>query len=145
MGNLVTYSILFGSAFLAASLFPAQSELLLTSLIVSEKYSVLILLAVASAGNVAGSILNYYIGRYLMHFKNHKYFPIKENMLETSKKYFKKYDSKILLMAWMPVIGDPLTVVAGAFRTNIWMFILLVSIGKTFRYMIVAGTALAII
>jgi membrane protein YqaA with SNARE-associated domain len=145
MGNLVTYSILFGSAFLAASLFPAQSELLLTSLIVSEKYSVLILLAVASAGNVAGSILNYYIGRYLMHFKNHKYFPIKENMLETSKKYFKKYDSKILLMAWMPVIGDPLTVMAGAFRTNIWMFILLVSIGKTFRYMIVAGTALAII
>ena len=145
MGNLVTYSILFGSAFLAASLFPAQSELLLTSLIVSEKYSVLILLAVASAGNVAGSILNYYIGRYLMHFKEHKYFPIKENMLETSKKYFKKYDSKILLMAWMPVIGDPLTVVAGAFRTNIWMFILLVSIGKTFRYMIVAGTALAII
>tara|TARA_Y100001960_G_scaffold195864_1_gene204997 strand:- start:570 stop:1007 length:438 start_codon:yes stop_codon:yes gene_type:complete len=145
MGNLVTYSILFGSAFLAASLFPAQSELLLTSLIVSEKYSVLILLAVASAGNIAGSILNYYIGRYLMHFKNHKYFPIKENMLETSKKYFKKYDSKILLMAWMPVIGDPLTVVAGAFRTNIWMFILLVSIGKTFRYMIVAGTALAII
>ena len=145
MGNLITYSILFGSAFLAASLFPAQSELLLTSLIVSEKYSVLILLAVASAGNIAGSILNYYIGRYLMHFKNHKYFPIKENMLETSKKYFKKYDSKILLMAWMPVIGDPLTVVAGAFRTNIWMFILLVSIGKTFRYMIVAGTALAII
>ncbi|PPR10258.1 MAG: Inner membrane protein YqaA [Proteobacteria bacterium] len=145
MGNLVTYSILFGSAFLAASLFPAQSELLLTSLIVSEKYSVLILLAVASAGNVVGSILNYYIGRYLMHFKNHKYFPIKENMLETSKKYFKKYDSKILLMAWMPVVGDPLTVVAGAFRTNIWMFILLVSIGKTFRYMIVIGTALAII
>lgn len=145
MGNLVTYSMLFGSAFLAASLFPAQSELLLTSLIVSEKYSVLILLAVASVGNVAGSILNYYIGRYLMHFKNHKYFPIKENMLETSKKYFKKYDSKILLMAWMPVIGDPLTVVAGAFRTNIWLFILLVSIGKTFRYMIVAGTALAII
>lgn len=145
MGNLITFSLLFGSAFLGASLFPAQSELLLTSLIVKKEYSVIVLIAIAGLGNTAGSVLNYYIGMYLNKFRDHKYFPIKEKMITRAENYFKKYDSKILLMAWMPVIGDPLTVVAGAFRTNIWLFILLVGLGKTLRYIVVAITALAII
>ncbi|HAG53165.1 MAG TPA: hypothetical protein DCL21_05195 [Alphaproteobacteria bacterium] len=138
MESISTLTLLFSSAFMAASILPAQSEILLGSLISKEVYDVYLLIAVASLGNVLGSVLNYGIGKYLMHFQDHKYFPIKKNLLKKAEDYFHKYDSKILLFAWAPVIGDPLTIIAGAFRTKMWVFLVLVTIGKSIRYSIIA-------
>jgi membrane protein YqaA with SNARE-associated domain len=141
MEDLGILSGLFASAFLAATILPAQSELLLASLTASGKYNIYILLAAAVGGNVAGSILNYYIGRYLEHYKDHKYFPIKKNLLKKAEKQYSKYGPFTLLFAWVPVIGDPLTFIAGFFRTNIWLFTLLVTIGKAIRYILVVYLA----
>jgi len=138
MESITTLSLLFGSAFMAASILPAQSELLLASLTSKGAYDVYLLVAVASLGNVLGSVLNYWIGKYLMHFQDHKYFPIKKKLLRKAEDYFHKYDAKILLFAWAPVIGDPLTIIAGAFKTKMWVFLVLVTIGKSIRYSIIA-------
>lgn len=129
---------LFGSAFLAATVLPAQSELLLASLVVKGEHDFALLIAVATAGNVLGSFVNYYIGAYLMHFKDHKYFPIKKNILKKGEKTYTKYGALSLLFAWLPIVGDALTVIAGMFKTKLWLFALLVTVGKSIRYIIVA-------
>lgn len=132
---------LFGSAFLAASILPAQSELLLASLVNTSEHDVLVLIAIATAGNALGSFVNYYVGSYLMHFEDHKYFPIKKSVMQKSKITYKKYGPFTLLLAWLPVLGDALTVIAGMFKTPLWLFYILVTIGKSIRYIIVAMLA----
>lgn len=137
MENLGILTGLFTSAFFAATVLPAQSELLLASLTLSAKYNVYYLLIAAISGNVIGSIVNYYLGVYLIHFKDHKYFPIKKNLLKKAEKKYLKYGPLTLLFAWLPVIGDPLTVIAGIFRTKMWQFLILVTIGKSIRYILI--------
>lgn len=129
---------LFGSAFLAATVLPAQSELLLASLTVKGEHDVAFLIAIATAGNVLGSFVNYYIGAYLMHFQNHKLFPIKKSIIKRGKRAYSKHGELILLLAWLPIIGDAFTVIAGMFKTRLWLFAILVTIGKSIRYIIVA-------
>lgn len=128
---------LFGSAFLAATILPAQSELLLAGLTKSGDYNIGLLLICATAGNVLGSIVNYGIGKYLIKFKDHKYFPIKKNILNKATKHYNKYGAWTLLLAWAPIIGDAFTIIAGIFKTNFWLFLILVTIGKSIRYIMI--------
>ncbi len=127
-------ALLFSSAFLAATLFPAQSELVLISLHATGRYSPATLLIVASLGNILGSVMNWLLGRYLLHFSDRKWFPIKKPTLDKATTLYQKYGIWTLLFAWLPFIGDPLTLVAGMLRTHILLFILLVTIGKVGRY-----------
>ena len=127
--------LLFCSAFFAATIFPAQSELILVGLSLSEEYSKILLVIIASVGNILGAIVNYILGFYLIKFKDKKWFPLKGRALEKYGKIYQKWGVWSLLFAWLPIIGDPLTVVAGIFRSNIWLFLLLVSIGKIARYL----------
>lgn len=126
--------LLFTSSLLAATIFPAQSEIVLTSIYLSDKHNSMILLAVATFGNVLGSCINWVLGRYMMHFKDRKWFPIKGKTIDKATNFFQKYGMWTLLFAWLPIIGDPITLIAGIFRTNILLFIILVTIGKTARY-----------
>ncbi|MCP4354615.1 MAG: DedA family protein [Proteobacteria bacterium] len=137
MSEITALWSLFASAFLAATILPAQSELLLASLTASGKYSVVLLLVCATAGNVIGSMLNYCIGKYLIRFKDHKYFPIKKNLLKKATTHYNKYGAWTLLLAWMPIIGDAFTVIAGIFKTNFLLFLILVTIGKSIRYILI--------
>lgn len=126
--------LLFAASFLAATIFPAQSEAVLAGFHLTGTYSTMLLVLVATTGNVLGSCVNWWLGRYLVHFKNYKWFPIKETQLEQATYHYQRYGIWTLLLAWVPVIGDPLTIIAGMLRTNILLFIGLVTIGKAGRY-----------
>ncbi|MCH2037414.1 MAG: DedA family protein [Rickettsiales bacterium] len=134
MNELSELILLFASALLAATLFPAQSEAVLVGLHLAGNHSVWSLFLVATVGNVLGSVINWLLGYYLIRFKDRKWFPIKGRMLDKATKFYQKYGVWTLLLAWTPFIGDPLTLVAGIFRTNIWLFLLLVTISKAGRY-----------
>ncbi|MBP2316693.1 YqaA family protein [Azospirillum soli] len=134
MADYAAYSGLFLTAFLAATIFPAQSELLLAGMHASGAYNHWALLVVATVGNVLGSTANWALGRYLMHFQDRRWFPIKPAMVDRATGWYQRFGVWSLLLAWMPVIGDPLTLVAGILRVDLRLFLLLVTLGKAARY-----------
>ena len=129
--------VLFFTSFIAATLLPAQSELVLASLSYRGYYDKITLLMVATFGNVLGSWINWLMGAYLIKFKDRRWFPVKEKSIKKYSKIYEKWGVWSLLFAWLPIVGDPLTVIAGIFKTNIWLFILLVTIGKLSRYSVI--------
>ena len=96
-----------------------------------DKY---LLLVVASFGNILGSSVNWYLGKKILIFKDKRWFPASERQIARSEIYFKKYGIWSLLLAWVPVIGDPLTLIAGVLRVKFLTFLTLVSISKISRY-----------
>ena len=101
------YLGLFFSAFLAATLVPAYSEIMFAGLAASG-YDPLALWAWASAGNTLGSVVNWALGRYLLHFQDRRWFPFRRDNLEMAQRWFRKFGVWSLLLAWMPVGGDAL-------------------------------------
>ena len=134
MGYFSELLFLFFSALIAATLFPAGSEAVLLALQANTQISVWVLLLVASVGNVLGSCINYVLGAYLIHYQDRKWFPIKVKSVEKYTKFYQKWGVWSLLLAWVPIIGDPLTFLAGVFRARRSLFLLMVSIGKVGRY-----------
>jgi len=132
------YFALFGVSFVAASLLPAYSEVVLAGLLVAG-HDPLALWAWASAGNTLGAVLNYVLGRFLLHFQDRRWFPVKPGALEAPQRWFQRYGVWSLLFAWAPIVGDPLTFVAGVMRTRFWLFLVLTGIGKGTRYAILVG------
>ena len=124
------YLSLFSISFLAATVLPFSSELTLAGLISTSNYHNLLLLVVASFGNVLGSVFNWSLGFYSRNLSTKKWFPFKETQIERSSKWFSKFGKWSLLFAWVPIIGDPLTFVAGLLRVRFFDFIILVAIGK---------------
>ena len=131
------YLSLFAISFLAATILPFSSELSLATLIATSDYDNLLLLTVASFGNILGSVVNWALGSYSRNLTTKKWFPFKETQIERSSKWFKKFGKWSLLFAWVPVVGDPLTLVAGILRVKFIDFIILVAIGKVSRYIFV--------
>ena len=131
------YLSLFGISFLAATILPFSSEFTLAGLIATSDYDNLLLLIAASFGNVLGSVVNWALGSYSRNLTTKKWFPFKETQIERSSKWFRKFGKWSLLFAWVPVVGDPLTLVAGILRVKFIDFIILVAIGKVSRYLIV--------
>ncbi|QXI26579.1 YqaA family protein [Pseudomonas vanderleydeniana] len=128
------YLGLFLSAFGAATLLPLQSEAVLLALLWAKQHPALVLLIVATAGNVAGSLVNWVLGRYLEHWRERKWFPVSAQRLERVQHTYHRYGRWSLLLSWMPIIGDPLTVVAGLMREPWWSFLLIVTLAKAGRY-----------
>ena len=131
------YLSLFGISFLAATILPFSSELTLAGLISTSNYDNLSLLIFASFGNVLGSVFNWSLGFYSRNLTTKKWFPFKETQIERSSKWFSKFGKWSLLFACMPIVGDPLTFVAGLLRVRFFDFIILVAIGKVSRYLII--------
>ena len=131
------YLFLFTISFLAATVLPFSSELTLAGLITTSNYNNLFLLIVASLGNILGSIVNWTLGFYSRNLTTKKWFPFKDNQIEKSSQWFSKFGKWSLLFSWVPIIGDPLTLVAGLLRVRFLDFIILVAIGKVSRYLIV--------
>lgn len=130
---------LFLSAFLAATLLPGSSEAMLTGLVLAERWSAWTLLAAASLGNVLGSVVNWIAGRLLSRLKGTRWSPVSERAYDRAAGVFERYGMWSLLFAWAPVVGDPLTVVAGALRVPFVPFLVLVTLGKVARYLAVLG------
>ena len=131
------YLSLFAISFLAATILPLSSELTLAGLIATSNYHNLLLLIVASFGNVLGSVVNWALGFYSRNLTTKKWFPFKDKQIENSSKWFSKFGKWSLLFAWVPVIGDPLTLAAGLLRVKFIEFLILVSIGKVSRYFLI--------
>ncbi len=142
MIELSVYGGLFLVALLSASILPLQSEAVLVGLLLSDNHPVWLLLTVASVGNVLGSLLNWYLGKYLQHFQQRRWFPVKPEQLDKASRWYLKYGKWSLLLSWVPIIGDPLTVIAGVLREPFLPFLLLVTIAKVSRYLVLAGVTL---
>ena len=133
------YLSLFGIAFLAATLVPAQSELALAALLATGRYDLWLLLAAATAGNVLGSVVNWLLGRFLHHYRDRRWFPIPARSLDTAEQRFNRWGVWSLLLCWVPVIGDPLTLVAGLLKTPLRVFLPMVLVAKAGRYLAISG------
>ncbi|MCQ4347648.1 DedA family protein [Pseudomonas stutzeri] len=144
MLDLGAYLGLFLAAFGAASLLPLQSEALLVGLLLADRYPLAALLAVATAGNVLGSLLNWLLGLYVERFRQRRWFPVSEAQLQRAQGWYRRHGRWSLLLSWLPVVGDPLTLVAGVMRESFWIVLLLVTLAKGVRYAVLAAATLGL-
>jgi membrane protein YqaA with SNARE-associated domain len=131
---------MFGTAFLAATIFSAQSEATLIGLQFAG-YPVVPLVLIASIGNTLGAVVNWAFGRGIEHLRDRKWFPIGPHALERAACWYRKWGRWSLLLSWLPVGGDALTVAAGIMREPLWSFLVIVGIAKTARYVVIALAA----
>tara|TARA_B110000902_G_C14042888_1_gene488557 strand:+ start:283 stop:702 length:420 start_codon:yes stop_codon:yes gene_type:complete len=134
---MTAYFLLLLISFLAATILPLSSELALASLLNTGKYNSFVLIGTASLGNILGSVFNWLLGFYLFKFLNKKWLPFKENQINVASKRFSKFGVWSLLFTWVPIIGDPLTFIAGILKINFLLFLFLVAVGKISRYFFV--------
>ncbi|MFE0014058.1 YqaA family protein [Mesorhizobium sp. NPDC059054] len=139
MEVLAPYGALFASAFLAATLLPASSELVLLGLLAAGRGDPVLLIIAATVGNTAGSLVNWAIGRGVEVLHGRRWFPVSRERYEQAVSLFRRYGVWTLLFAWLPIIGDALTVAAGAARVGLWWFVALVGLGKAARYVAIAA------
>lgn len=125
------------SAFLAATILPFSSEAVLAALSVGSDKDPWLLWLVASTANTLGSMVNWGLGRYCLRFTERRWFPLSKNAMNAAGQRFRRWGQWSLLLAWLPVIGDPLTFAAGVMRTNWWPTLALVGFGKAARYAVV--------
>jgi len=142
MIDLSIYTGLFMAALLAATIVPMQSEAVLVGLLLTGDYPVALLLAVASCGNILGAVLNWWLGRFLERFRHCTWFPVSEHRLIQAQGWYQRYGKWSLLLCWMPIIGDPLTVVAGVMREPFPTFLLLAGSAKVGRYVVLTWITL---
>ena len=131
------YLSLFIVSFMVATIVPFGSEIYFATLLSIHKYNYLLLLIAASIGNILGSVFHWICGYYVTYFIQKKWFPINQNQINKATNFFLKYGKWSLLLAWVPFIGDPLTFVAGTLRYSFLPFLLLVSVGKIARYLVI--------
>ncbi len=124
---------LFFSALISSTLLPGGSEILLLYRL-NEGADAYILVIIATVGNVLGSLITYSMGRLGNEMVHKKWLRISETQIERGERWFGKYGRPSLLLAWLPVVGDPLCLVAGLLRCELISFLILVSVGKLARY-----------
>jgi membrane protein YqaA with SNARE-associated domain len=137
--------LLFFSAFGAATLLPLQSEAVLVGLLLQDHFPAYLLIFIASLGNILGSCINWYLGFYLERHKERRWFPASSHQLEKAQHFYQRYGYWSLLLSWVPIIGDPITLIAGLMKESFLRFLLLVSLAKIGRYVVVYAMTVAII
>lgn len=130
---------LFLISFSAATLLPGGSEAALLLLATQGNHTPLALLIVASTGNILGSLVNYALGRYALRYQDRRWFPVSPKRLTQAQDWFTRWGKYSVLGAWLPLIGDPITVAAGVMQMNWLTFLLLVTLSKTLRYAALLG------
>ncbi|WOE30404.1 MULTISPECIES: YqaA family protein [unclassified Acinetobacter] len=129
--------LLFIAAFGAATLLPLQSEAVLVALFIQDHYAVWLLIVIASIGNILGSCVNWYLGVKITAYRTKKWFPVSEKQLLRAQNIYQKYGFWSLLLSWVPIIGDPITLIAGLFKENFLRFLLMISLAKCGRYIFI--------
>ena len=137
------YLGLFMAAFLAATILPLSSEVVLSALLLTG-LSPAALVITATAGNVLGSLVNYALGYWGGPMVVKKWLGMSEDAFVRAERRFVKHGLFSLLFAWVPVIGDPLTVVAGVLRVRLRWFIVLVAVSKWLRYVVISDMVLRV-
>ncbi|MDB4197423.1 DedA family protein [Ascidiaceihabitans sp.] len=140
---MISYLSLFFSALVAATIIPMQSEAVLVGLLATTKQPAVLLIIVATVGNVLGAVINWWLGGYLLNFQENRWFPSSQSQLARAQIWYHRYGRWTLIGSWLPFIGDPITVIAGVMREPLISFLLLVSIAKGLRYLFLAIAAQA--
>ncbi len=141
-GSGLALAGLFVAAFGAATLLPLQSEAVLVTLLLEGTHGWGLLLAVATLGNVLGAMLNAWLGRGLARFRDRRWFPVSPATLASAEARYRRWGWPSLLLSWVPVVGDPLTLVAGVLREPWWRFVLVVTLAKGGRYVVLVAATL---
>lgn len=139
---MTTLTAMFFAAFLAATLIPAQSEAVLVGMLLAKSNPVWLLLLVATTGNVLGSLVNWAIGRFLQGHAGHRWFPVSPGQLARASNWYARHGWWTLLGSWLPIIGDPLVLVSGLMREPLWRVVLVVTLAKAGRYLVLAWITL---
>lgn len=134
------YLSLFAASFIAATLVPFYSEFAVLGMVAIDKDPELVLV-VATLGNTLGAAVNWLLGRFFLHYQDRAWFPIRRPQLERAQRWFQRYGVWSLLLAWLPVGGDALTLVAGIMRVRFPIFFLLTAAGKGARYAVLIYAA----
>jgi membrane protein YqaA with SNARE-associated domain len=137
------YIGLFIAAFLGATVLPLSSEIVLSALLLSG-FSPTTTVIIATTGNVLGSLTNYALGYWASLVVIKKWLRMSEDDFVREQQRFLKYGTFSLCFAWVPIIGDPLTVMAGILRVRLRWFLILVTAGKLFRYVILSYIVLKV-
>ena len=140
--ELAIYSGLFLIAFGAATILPLQSEWVVVGLLLDGIHPWEVVVLVASLGNILGSMVNWLLGRSFAHFQNRRWFPVYQKNMTRAEEWYHHYGRASLLLSWVPIIGDPLTIAAGVLREPLWSFALLVGIAKLGRYLALTAVTL---
>lgn len=138
------YMPLFILSFLASTLLPVGSEWLLI-LMLTQGYLAVPVVVVATLGNTLGACTNWLVGRYGGGWALERFFRISETQRKRAEDWYKRYGSASILLSWLPVVGDPLCLVAGLLGIRFPLFIALAGAGKLLRYIIVAWMTLQMV
>ena len=130
---MTAYLLLFASAFLAATILPFYSEVVLFSML-RDGGDPVMLVAVATLGNTLGAVVNWALGRYLLQFQDRRWFYFSRQQIDKAQRWYQRYGFWSLLFAWLPIGGDALTLIAGIMKVRLPLFLLLVGTGKGLRY-----------
>ena len=130
-------------SFGAATILPLQSEWLVVALLLQGSYSWKIIVLTASIGNILGSVVNWLMGRSFAHYQDRAWFPVSVKNMTRAEGWYRRHGKASLLLSWVPIIGDPLTVVAGLLREPLWSFMGLVGIAKIGRYLAITAVTLS--
>ena len=139
---MIAYLGLFTSALIAATFLPMQSEAVLVGLLTAGTSSVTVLLIVATTGNVLGAVINWCLGRFILRWRERRWFPASDRQLARAEGWYRRYGRWSLLGSWLPVVGDPLTIVAGILREPLIPFLILVTLAKGARYLVLVSVTL---
>lgn len=137
--------VLFLAALLAATLVPAQSEAVLVAMLLNGMHPVWLLLLVATLGNVLGALVNWALGRWLGHFGSPSRSSATDSRRARAEAWYHRWGWISLFGSWLPIIGDPLTFVAGLMREPLWRFMIVVTVAKAGRYLVLAVFTLAVV
>ena len=143
MIDLAVYAGLFFAAFVAATILPMQSEALLVGALLAGRQPVWAQIVCAGVGNVLGSVVNWFLGRGIDRLRHRRWFPVKDAELDRAAGWYRRWGKWSLLASWLPIVGDPLTVLAGILREPLPIFVVLVTIAKFGRYLALAAATLA--
>lgn len=129
---------LFWVAFISATLLPAQSELALAGILLTQSCPAWLAILVAWLGNTLGSCLNWLLGSMVLRCEGKKWFPVSRANLSRAENWYARYGRWSLLLSWAPIIGDPLTLAAGLLGEKLAPFLAIVALAKLARYLVIA-------
>lgn len=135
--DFATLAGLFVTSFLAATILPLSSEAVLAGVALSTTHDKLLLLGVATTANTLGALLNWALGRWGARYRDRTWFPVKPATYDRAAARFQRWGTWSLLLSWVPIVGDPLTMIAGALGVRLLPFLVLVALGKAARYAVV--------
>lgn len=139
LGPLVA---LFLAALAEATIVPIRSEIVLVGLLLAEQAPWPELLVVASLGNTLGASINWALGRFIARFEDRRWFPAKRETIARAEVWYRRWGRWTLLLSWLPVLGDLLTIAAGVLRESLPVMLVIVGAVKAVRYVVVIGLTL---